>query len=281
MNYRHAFHAGNFADVFKHLALLSLLDRFLLKDKPFCYVETHAGRGLYDLQGEAATRTGEAGHGVLRLVGAEGLPRAVADYLELVMALPGNEQGLRWYPGSPLIARARMRDEDRALLAELHPEEAEALREALGRDGRFSVHQRDGYEALKALLPPSPRRGLLLVDPPFEKPDEFQRIFQGLDQVARRWSTATVAVWYPIKRGADMEPVYARFASGQYGPALRAEFCLHRDDTASGLNGTGVIVVRPPWQLDQELGHWLPALGPQLAGRPAFRSGVDWLSPPV
>lgn len=278
MNYRHAFHAGNFADVFKHLVLLSLLQRFRTKEKPFSYVETHAGKGLYDLQGAAASRTEEARAGVLKLAQAADLPGEFHDYLRLVNDLPGNAEELRWYPGSPLIAQAMMRQQDQAVLVELHPEEAGALKRILGHDRRFSVHCRDGWEALKGLLPPTPRRGLLLVDPPFERPDEFSDIFDGLDQVQKRWANATVVVWYPIKRRADLEPVYRRLSGGAYGEVLRAEFCLYPDDTDTRLNGAGVFVIRPPWMLDQDIEHWLPALGPALTGQPAFRSRLDWLS---
>lgn len=281
MNYRHAFHAGNFADVFKHLVLLSLLHRFGTREKPFSYVETHAGKGLYDLQGAAARRTGEAGAGVLKLAQADSLPDEFRAYLQLVNSLPDNADGLRWYPGSPLIAQAMMREQDRAILVELHPEEAAELKRMLGRDRRFSVHCRDGWEALKGLLPPTPRRGLLLVDPPFEKPDEFSDIFNGLDEVQKRWANATVVVWYPIKRRADLDSAYRRLSGGTYGPVMRAEFCLHPDDTDGRLNGTGVFVIRPPWMLDQDIERWLPSLGPALTGQQAFRSQVDWLSAQV
>jgi 23S rRNA (adenine2030-N6)-methyltransferase len=281
VNYRHAFHAGNFADVFKHLVLLSLLHRFGTREKPFSYVETHAGKGLYDLQGAAARRTGEAGAGVLKLAQADSLPDEFRAYLQLVNSLPDNADGLRWYPGSPLIAQAMMREQDRAILVELHPEEAAELKRMLGRDRRFSVHCRDGWEALKGLLPPTPRRGLLLVDPPFEKPDEFSDIFNGLDEVQKRWANATVVVWYPIKRRADLDSAYRRLSGGTYGPVMRAEFCLHPDDTDGRLNGTGVFVIRPPWMLDQDIERWLPSLGPALTGQQAFRSQVDWLSAQV
>lgn len=281
MNYRHAFHAGNFADVFKHLVLLSLLHRFRTGEKPFSYVETHAGKGLYDLQGAAARRTEEASAGVLKLAQAADLPAEFRDYLQLVNSLPGNAEGLRWYPGSPLIAQAMMRAQDRAFVVELHPEEAGELKRVLGHDPRFGVHCRDGWEALKGLLPPTPRRGLLLIDPPFEKVDEFSDIFDGLDQVQKRWANATVVVWYPIKRRVDLEPAYRRLSGGTYGAVMRAEFCLRPDDTDARLNGAGVFVIRPPWMLDQDIECWLPALGPALTGQLAFRSRVDWLSAPV
>jgi 23S rRNA (adenine2030-N6)-methyltransferase len=280
MNYRHAFHAGNFADVFKHLVLSSLLKKMREKDKPFSYVETHAGKGRYDLRGDAARRTGEAQEGVLRLVQSPELPPDLLGYLQLVCKMPGNEQGIRWYPGSPLIAQALLRDQDRAILVELHPEEAAELRRNLGHDRRFGVHCRDGWEALGALLPPTPRRGVLLVDPPFERSDEFEQVFAGLDQVEKRWGNATVAVWYPIKRGTDLEPVYRRLAGGAYSDVLRIEFCLHPDDTPARLNGTGVFILRPPWKLDRDIEGWLPALGPALTGAPAFRYCLDWLAAP-
>jgi 23S rRNA (adenine2030-N6)-methyltransferase len=281
MNYRHAYHAGNFADVFKHLVLLGLLGKLREKEKPFCYVETHAGKGLYDLQSEAARRTGEAEEGVLKLADATDLPAHLQHYLGLLRKIPGNSGDLRWYPGSPIIAQAMLRQQDRAVLVELHAEESTELKRNLGNDRRISVHCRDGWEALGALLPPTPRRGMLLVDPPYEKSDEFEQIFAGLDTVQDRWSNATVAVWYPIKRGADLVPVYRRLSKGAYGDVLRVEICLHPDDTPARLNGTGVVIIRPPWQLDEDIRGWLPGLGPALTGKPAFRTRLDWLVGPA
>ena len=265
MNYRHAFHAGNFADVVKHVTVCALLDYLSRKDKPWCYVETHAGRGRYDLDGPEARRAGEWRDGIGRLADAGELPPAVIRYLEQVRALAGNEERIRVYPGSPLLARAAMRPGDRALLAELQTDEAAALRAEFGDEPRVAVHHMDGYQALKALLPPTPRRGLVLIDPPYEAPDELARLPARLAAAARRWPTGIFALWYPIKDRRELAPLRRGLERLEAGDLLFAELSLAPTDNAARMNGSGLAILRPPWQFEDTLRACYPALARGLA----------------
>lgn len=279
MNYRHAFHSGNFADVFKHAALLGLLDALRAKPAPFCYVDTHAARGIYDLRGDEAQRTGEFRDGIDRLLHAGNLPAALADYVARVRAFGVDADGtLARYPGSPLLARDKLRDNDAAILCEVQAEEAAALRAAVRGDARCAVHERDGYAALKALLPPAQKRGLVLIDPPFEAQGaEFETIQNALAAAFVRWPNAIYAVWYPIKRRETIVPFH-RWLAAHAGNAdvLVAELLLHADNSPLRLAGCGLAIVNPPWKFDAALHDWIPALTTLLAGGDGgFR--IDWL----
>lgn len=270
MNYRHAFHAGNFADVFKHAILIGLLEALKAKPAAFCYVDTHAGRGRYDLRGEHAERTREHADGVQRLLAADGLPPLLARYVELVRDFDGTRGGtLAQYPGSPLIASRLMREQDRAILCELHEEDAAALRAALHGDARFAVHRRDGYAALKALLPPAQKRGLVLIDPPFEAADEFASLAERLMSAYRKWPTGLYAVWYPIKDEREVAAFARRLASGGMANVLRAELRLSEVPAAGRLAGSGMVIVNPPWTLQDELSTLMPPLAKILSGSAA------------
>ena len=283
MNYRHAFHAGNFADVFKHTLLIGLLDALKAKPAPFCYVDTHAGRGRYDLRGDEAGRTGEHVEGVERLLGAARLPAALQAYVELVRTFnPEPPDVLDIYPGSPLIASRMLRESDRAIVCELHEQEAAALKTALHGDARFAIHQRDGYAALKALLPPAQKRGLVLIDPPFEAQGaEFTTIQGALANAFMRWPNAIHAVWYPIKLRETLLPFHRWLAvHAGAGGALAAELLLHPDNSPLRLNGCGIAIVNPPWRFDAQLREWLPALTELLAQSRHGRQRVEWLKKP-
>lgn len=280
MNYRHAFHAGNFADVFKHVVLVGLLQALKAKPAPFCYVDTHAGRGLYDLLGAAAEQTREHFDGIQRLDAASTLPTALQQYLNIVGSFNLRSDGATaQYPGSPLIAARTMRPDDRAILCELQTEEVEALRAALRDDRRFAIHQRDGYAALNALLPPEQKRGLVLIDPPFEaQADEFTLIENALADALKRWSNAIHAIWYPIKRRESIAPFH-RWLRDNSGDAdvLVAELLLHADNSSLRLNGCGIAIVNPPWRFEKELESWLPALHAALAQSRYGSWQVQWL----
>ena len=213
MNYRHAFHAGNHADVLKHVVLLGVLEALERKQAPFFVLDTHAGRGQYLLQGEQSDRTGEARGGIFRLFVLRGLPPLVQHYLRRVQA--DNPVGaLVNYPGSPLLAAQAMRAQDRLVACELQPDEARALGHLFERDGRVQVLARDGYGAVKALLPPKERRGVVLIDPPYEaQDDEFPRILESLRDGLERWPTGIFAVWYPIKRRRSVLPFLRKAAA--------------------------------------------------------------------
>lgn len=277
MNYRHAFHAGNFADVFKHTVLIALLDALKAKPTPFCYVDTHAGRGDYDLHGSEATRTGEAGDGIKRLANADTLPPLLDEYVALVRSCNTGPELLR-YPGSPQIARLRMREIDRAVLCEVQDDEAAALKALLRDDARFAVHQRDGYAALKAFLPPKERRGLVLIDPPFEAQEqEFRLIEAALDEGRRRWPTGIYAVWYPIKLREHIVPFHRWLAGSGFDKVLAAELLLHPDNSGLRLNGCGMAIVNAPWRLDETLREAMTVLGERLAQSRYGQTRLEWL----
>ncbi|MEO5560731.1 MAG: 23S rRNA (adenine(2030)-N(6))-methyltransferase RlmJ [Dokdonella sp.] len=280
MNYRHAFHAGNFADVFKHAILIALLEALKAKPAAFCYVDTHAGRGRYDLRSDEAERTREFADGIQRLLEAKQLPSALREYVDLVRAFDAeNASTLAHYPGSPLIAARLMREQDRAIVCELHEEEAAALKSALRGDVRFAVHQRDGYGALKALLPPAQKRGLVLIDPPFEaQGGEFVEIQNALMQSFARWPNAIQAIWYPIKKRETIAPFHRwLYANSGAASVLVTELLLHPDNSPLRLNGCGVAIVNPPWRFEQTLEGFTPALKDLLAPGPDGSTRIDLL----
>ncbi|HEY4128866.1 MAG TPA: 23S rRNA (adenine(2030)-N(6))-methyltransferase RlmJ [Gammaproteobacteria bacterium] len=275
MNYRHGFHAGNFADVVKHSLLTMLLEALNRKPAPWAYLDTHAGAGAYDLLSEAAQRTGEAQGGIARLWKDRGrLPAAAEKLCILVAELnPGLAPAElpRVYPGSPRVAAAMARAQDRLYLAELHPEEAYLLRGEFQRNKAVAVHERDGYEMLKALTPPKERRGLVLMDPPYEKSDEFEMAAGALIAAYRHWSTGVYALWYPIKDDSARRRFLRRLEQSGLRKILLTELYLPPQE---GLSGTGLLVVNPPWQMDTEARDCLEALAPILG---ADRSEVRWL----
>lgn len=248
MNYRHAYHAGNFADVCKHIALLLVLRHLRLKDTPFFVLDTHAGIGSYDLQSAAARKTGEAVDGIARLWDRGGGTKAVQDYLDLVRGF-NRKGGLRIYPGSPLIAQKLLRAEDRLIANELHPEDVLTLRHQLGPDQRVRVEHMDAYRTLKAFLPPPERRGLVLIDPPFEVTDEFERILQGLREAARRWATGIYMIWYPVKDDGAV-----KFEAGlrelPFDHAKTVVIRQRAPDPDASLPECGLAILNAPWQLE-------------------------------
>ena len=265
MNYHHAFHAGNFADVFKHVVLLALLDALTAKDKPLCYLDTHAGAGGYLLDEEQAHKTGEWRDGIGRLFDARVASPSLQRYLDAIRSF--NPDGtLRVYPGSPLLAAYVLRANDRLVLCETQDDETTLLRASLRGDPRAHVHQRDGYAALRALLPPAERRGLVLVDPPFEQQaQEFRVIEVALAEARTRWPTGVYAVWFPIKKRATIRPFERWLGARGWRDVLYAELLVRADNSPLRLNGCGMVVVNAPWRLDAALAPMLPALKSLLA----------------
>ena len=266
MNYRHAFHAGNFADVFKHAVLAHVLGYLTRKPAPIRFIDTHAGTGVYDLAGPEAARTGEWREGVGRIAHAlvpPGLGPVLAPYLASI-GTPDAAGVWRSYPGSPAIAQTVLRPEDRLTLCELHPEDAAALRRNMGRDPRVTVQPSDGYAALKALVPPPERRGLVLIDPPFEQAGEFDTLLAALCRAHRKWATGVYMVWYPLKERAAV----ARFARGLAEAGVRRVLQLHLvvgDPDAGPLAGSGLVLVNPPFALKRDAEVLLPWLAATLA----------------
>ena len=249
MNYRHVFHAGNHADVFKHAALTLILEHLAAKPQPFAVLDTHAGVGAYDLASEGAQRTREYEAGGA-LVFGHLLPAAPA-YADLLAAM--NPDGrLAAYPGSPEIARRLLRAGDRLLLCELHPDDAAALKARYRDDARIHVHRRDGFEAAAALVPPPERRGLVLIDPPYEATDETARLVKALTAGLRKWPTGVFCAWYPIKDHKVGDTLANAARNGGWPKALRAEFLAYPIDGVA-MAGGGLLMLNAPWKLDEKL----------------------------
>ena len=272
MNYRHAFHAGNFADVVKHLALTAALLHLRRKDSPFAVIDTHAGRGAYDLSGEEAARTGEAANGIGRLDALEG-EGALAEYLSLA-------RGRDTYPVSPLIAAALLRPQDRLVAVEKHPEEAQRLKAALARTRQARVEEADGYKRLAALLPPPERRGLVLIDPPFEAPEEFAAEVQALRNGLKRFATGIYLLWFPIKSEAQANAFTGDVLNAGVKKALRIDIDLGATVSAPGekdrLAAAGVIVVNPPFGFAEEMRAHLARVAPLLADK--AKTELRWIA---
>ena len=284
MNYRHAFHAGNIADVLKHAVLARILVHLGEKAAAFRVIDTHAGTGRYDLAAAQAARTGEWRDGIGRLWAAE-LPDDIRGLLAPYLAAVASANGggaLRHYPGSPLIALSLMRPQDRLVACELEPGAAAALAANLRRDARARAVAIDGWTALNAYVPPQERRGVVLIDPPYEDKQEFARLADALVAAGRKWATGTYLVWYPIKdrAGPDrLAAVLRRAATAKSGQkVIRAELEWALSETLDGLAGSGLIIINPPWRLAGELGRILPALRTALGLPAGSRAKVNWLA---
>ena len=278
LSYRHAFHAGNFADVFKHVLLVQLIRALQRKDKPFSVLDTHAGAGRYDLDSLPAQKNREFASGIGRLWTRSGLSPELADYVAQVRAM--NPDGrLRYYPGSPRIARALLRPGDRLILTELHPAEHAVLKAEFASARQVAVHHADGYAALKALLPPPERRGLVLLDPAYELKDEFDRLLEAVQLIHRRWANGVIAVWYPILDRAPSLRFQRSLQKLAIPAMLCAELGLYPYDAPLGLHGTGMILINPPWKLDETLGRLLPELRQCLRVGDHGQTRLEWLTP--
>ncbi|AQZ94631.1 23S rRNA (adenine(2030)-N(6))-methyltransferase RlmJ [Halopseudomonas phragmitis] len=277
MNYRHSYHAGNHADVLKHAILLRMLQLLQRKEAPLCYLDSHAGTALYDLSGEQAGKTGEYRDGIGRLWSREDLPALLAGYREAV-ARHNPDGQLRLYPGSPQLLADHLREQDRMILSELHPEDAATLKQHFAAQAHIAVHQRDGYELPKAFLPVAEKRALWLLDPPFEKGDDLQRCVQAIQTGIQRMRQTVVALWYPIKDERQLKAFYQHMAEAGLPKVLRVELSVRPTDTSLGLNGSGLMLVNPPWPLWEELEQVLPWLSETLAQSGPGSWRMDWLA---
>ena len=270
MNYRHAFHAGNFADVVKHIALVAILLHLRRKDSPFAVIDTHAGRGLYDLSSEEARATREAESGIEKLRGLDG-PEALNRYLALV-----SESGAGSYPGSPLIAAKMLRPQDRLVAIEKHPDEAAILKKTLAPFARARAETGDGYARLKSLAPPPERRGHVLMDPPFEAADEFQALAAAAKDAWRRFSTGIFLIWYPIKSAAAARSFQGEVLAGGVAEALNIETSI--DAPQGKLAKAGLLLLNPPFGFDAAMNEILALVRPRLEGGAA---DLEWLRGPL
>ena len=277
MNYKHIYHAGNFADVAKHVALVYCLEALKRKDSAFFALDTHAGRGYYDMQAPEAQKSGEADRGVQLLV-ATGLEEPdLKDYFRAVHARRGKR--LPRYPGSPALIADALRVQDRALFVELAPAEARAAEREIASLGRVRTDIEDGYAALRAYLPPQERRGLVLIDPPYESLDELKTMLGAFADAHRRWPNGTYLLWYPIRSATQRRIVHARFEALGIPKMLHADLAIHADDAGVGLAGSGLVIVNPPFGADEYLSAAYAAIHRRLAPAGAGYVEVARLTP--
>lgn len=264
LSYRHAFHAGNHADVLKHLALKETLQYTTQKDKPFWYIDTHAGAGMYSLDKGYALQNAEFREGVERLWDAEDLPSALQDYVSLIRELNPNGQ-LRFYPGSPVVAQQMLRREDRMRLFELHPNDSKLLRQTFladtGANKQVMIEAQDGFAGLKASLPPPPRRAVVLIDPPYEEKDDYQRVVEAAKDSLQRFATGTYLIWYPLLQRTEPKQMLAKLKRLEPRSWLQAELQVATPALGGfGMHGSGLFVINPPWTLPKILSEVLPSL---------------------
>ena len=281
MKYRHSYHAGNFADVHKHVTLLALLAALQRKDKGFLYFDSHAGRGGYELTGGA----GEAATGVARFLGREHRATELRHYASRIAQLRAARGNPHFYPGSPLLVASVLRAQDRGVFVEQQGAEAQALNAALaaaaaaGAAERLRVERGDGLKLLRAALPPPERRALLLIDPPYEDTrEEFPRVAAAVQDALRRFATGVFAVWYPIKEQRIAAAWHADWSREVLAPTLASELWLYPRDSRVALNGSGLLIVNPPWQIGERMREWLPELADALGGRGSGGTDVKMLS---
>lgn len=289
MNYRHHFHAGNYADVFKHVLLLQLIRAMQRKEKGFLYLDTHAGRGGYDLSTpsvlpDGRSREPEYPAGIGRLwESAPGKSAVFKEYLELIRRF-NDRQGaigseLKFYPGSPWVAKLSLRAQDRMALFELRADDAEALDFDFARESKVTVQAIDGYTGLKAMLPPPEKRALVLIDPPFENKGEFADILQGVRDLLKRLPSAVCAIWYPVTERARVDQFHREFLELSPPPTLFAEINIAGDGSLLRMKGCGLLVLNPPWQIDGEIRAALPELVKALKVDAGAGSQIGWLVP--
>ncbi len=284
MNYRHAYHAGNFADVVKHAVLALLIERLKLKDKAFRVIDSHAGIGLYDLASPLAAKTGEWEQGIGKLLGPDLKPvpmsgklaTALAPYFAAIRAV--NPEGrLRYYPGSPMVARMLMRPIDRLTAVELNSDDAKLLVSRFAGDIQVKAIELDGYLALGSFVPPKERRGLVLVDPPYEEPNEFRTLADGFLKAHERWPTGMYALWYPVKDPGAVKNFLKRLQDSGVQRLLGTEFWIRDRATPDTFNGTGLVLCNPPWKLEDTLETLLAGLVPLLGVDNGAGRRVWWI----
>lgn len=275
LSYRHAFHAGNFADVLKHSVLTLVLDYMTRKEKGFCYIDSHSGAGMYQLADEYAQKTGEYKDGIAKIINDEDAPESLEPYLSLIRSLnlasdpstaSGSDQNneLEVYPGSPGIAKAFARRQDSSHLFELHPTDIQHLTDFCQRWRKVFVKQSDGYQGVLGLLPPPSRRGVVLIDPPYELKEDYQKAVKTIIKAYAKFSTGTYILWYPVVKRELVTAMQEDFTKSEVKNLLQVEFCLSPDTQEYGMTGTGLFIVNPPWQLTAQLKEILPYMKAKL-----------------
>ena len=277
LSYRHSFHAGNHADVVRHIVQSLILNALKQKDKPFVYHDTHSGVGRNDLTHEWSEKTGEYKHGIARVWQQTEIPEEIQSYLESIQTL-NNGDKLRYYPGSPRVARAHLRPQDRMVLTELHPSDYPLLEQEFHRDRQVSIYKEDGFKRLKASLPPQERRGLVLIDPPYELAKEYRDVVQAIYQSYKRWATGIYAIWYPVVNRCDIEDMIEGLEGLGIRKILQIELGVAADSNEHGMTASGMIVINPPWKLESQMNAILPFLKEAIAPATGHFK-VDWIVP--
>jgi 23S rRNA (adenine2030-N6)-methyltransferase len=259
LSYRHSFHAGNFADVLKHLTQSLIIESLKQKNKPFVYFDTHAGAGCYNLKESKSQKTGEYKQGINKIWNDNQIPELFSPYIHAIKQLNKDNQ-LHFYPGSPLLAKLLMPKPNRLELSELHPTDIKLLQQEFSKDRSVAIKQIDGYLNLKAKLPPIQRRGLILIDPPYELKTEYDDVIKGVKQAYKLFATGIYAIWYPVISRQPIERFCQKFKNSGIRNILRIEMCIKKDQQEYGMTGSGMIIINPPWKLAQQMQQTLPWL---------------------
>lgn len=279
LSYRHSFHAGNHADVLKHLVLMLIIESLQQKEKGFYYLDTHAGIGRYRLSSDHAQKTAEFKEGIGRLWGRDDLPAAVARYVHQIKKLNGSDKALRYYAGSPMIATNMLRSQDRALLCELHPTDFPLLRNNFQSFDNVKVYLGNGYQQIKATLPPKERRGLVLIDPPYELKEDYDLVVKAIVDGYKRFSTGIYAIWYPVVTRQQTKRITKGLESTGIRKILQIELAVRPDNDQRGMTASGMIVINPPWTLESEMKSVLPYLKECLVPEGTGEWKVNWIVP--
>ena len=277
LSYRHSFHAGNHADVIKHTVQTLILEALKQKDKAFVYHDTHSGVGRYDLQDERSEKTGEFKQGIARIWEQSNVPDDLQSYLNAVKTL-NNTDELRYYPGSPRVARALLRDQDRMVLSELHPSDFPLLLQEFRGDRQVKMHKEDAFARLKASLPPKERRGMVLIDPPYELKHEYQDVVNAIGDSYKRWATGTYAIWYPVVYREQIDKMLKGFENLGIRKILQIELGVLPDTEERGMTASGMIVINPPWTLENQMETLLPWLQNAIAPTTGHHT-LRWVVP--
>ncbi|MEK6168163.1 23S rRNA (adenine(2030)-N(6))-methyltransferase RlmJ [Vibrio cholerae] len=277
LSYRHSFHAGNHADVLKHIVQSLILNSLQQKEKPFVYHDTHSGVGRYDLTHEWSEKTDEYKQGIARIWQQDNIPAELDSYLDAIRQLNQGET-LRYYPGSPRVARAHLREQDRMVLTELHPSDYPLLEQEFHRDRQVSIYKEDGFARLKASLPPQERRGLVLIDPPYELAKEYRDVVRAIAQSYKRWATGIYAIWYPVVNRCDIDDMLEGLQGLEIRKILQIELGVAPDTNERGMTASGMIVINPPWTLESQMQTILPFLKQAIAPATGHYK-VEWVVP--
>ncbi|HDR1131325.1 TPA: 23S rRNA (adenine(2030)-N(6))-methyltransferase RlmJ [Pasteurella multocida] len=279
LSYRHSFHAGNYADVLKHLVLMLIIENLQQKEKGFYYLDTHAGVGRYRLFSEEAEKTAEFEQGIARLWQRDDLPEEVARYIKLIKQVNYGGKALRYYAGSPLIAAKMLRPQDRALLTELHPSDFPLLRNNFKEFDNVTTKRDNGFQQLKATLPPKERRGLVLIDPPYELKEDYDLVVNAIEEGYKRFATGIYAIWYPVVLRQQTKRILKGLEKTGIRKILQIELAVRPDSDQRGMTASGMIVINPPWTLTQQMQNILPYLTNVLVPEGTGSWTVKWITP--